>query len=792
MALFKICRGLEENLPESLTNGYAYFCTNTGSFFIDHLDTNGSLVRSKISANYADKLRFKDGDTTIEIDPSQILTHENYAEVIGAATVDNGGLMSATDKAKLDGIQEGATNSVTTISSQLSPAEILALEPGMYYFTDAAYFKIYLYDSWVYDETTYVTDVSIKGLCRIDDIYIYSYDNGFYYYKDGTRVLDGVEQLCCATESARVMQDSYAGMYQLNTRQVINVRLRQYSDGSIEYENNNNYIEYLRTFGWNISGVLTQCTIHTNNTNYDFELYEVEKLVGDDEYLTGIKYVGYKDGFRYDVVCELDNITVTKTEMITTTATTSKAGLMSSVDKTKLDSIAKGAQVNVQADWNETYDDEDAYIKNKPFGDFYTIKRSGDETVTVAGTYTTFTLITNDILEYEELSGVATYSGASGSFPTVNRFGEHIYGAFSQVLVVTKAGASYSQIGPNAFPEVGVYFGAGVEYAVLQVKKIPEKYILSKYATQDDVAAKIADNAYGVVTTSADGLMSASDKSKLDGIATGANNYSHPTNSGNKHIPSGGSSGKVLKWSADGTATWGDDKDTTYSVATTGANGLMSSTDKSKLDGIATGANNYSHPTSSGNKHIPSGGSSGQILRWSADGTAVWGADNNTTYTAATTSSDGLMTAAMVTKLSGIAAGANNYTLPAAGSALGGVKSGGDVTISSGTITVNDDSHNHVISNVDGLQGALDGKAPSSHTHTKSQITDFPTSMTPTAHNQAASTITAGTLGGQVVANASATATIGTAQVRNIYAGTTDMTPGSSTLATGTIYLVYE
>lgn len=52
----------------------------------------------------------------------------------------------------------------------------------------------------------------------------------------------------------------------------------------------------------------------------------------------------------------------------------------------------------------------------------------------------------------------------------------------------------------------------------------------------------------------------------------------------------------------------------------------------------------YTHPTSSGNKHIPSGGSSGQILRWSADGTAVWGADNNTTYsnmTAATSSAAG-------------------------------------------------------------------------------------------------------------------------------------------------------
>lgn len=52
----------------------------------------------------------------------------------------------------------------------------------------------------------------------------------------------------------------------------------------------------------------------------------------------------------------------------------------------------------------------------------------------------------------------------------------------------------------------------------------------------------------------------------------------------------------------------------------------------------------YTHPTSTGNKHIPSGGSAGQILRWSADGTAVWGADNNTTYSdlkGATTSAAG-------------------------------------------------------------------------------------------------------------------------------------------------------
>ena len=49
--------------------------------------------------------------------------------------------------------------------------------------------------------------------------------------------------------------------------------------------------------------------------------------------------------------------------------------------------------------------------------------------------------------------------------------------------------------------------------------------------------------------------------------------------------------------------------------------------DKDKLAGVADNANNYVHPVTAGNKHIPAGGSENQILKWSADGTAVW-ADN--------------------------------------------------------------------------------------------------------------------------------------------------------------------
>ena len=47
-------------------------------------------------------------------------------------------------------------------------------------------------------------------------------------------------------------------------------------------------------------------------------------------------------------------------------------------------------------------------------------------------------------------------------------------------------------------------------------------------------------------------------------------------------------------------------------------------TEKQKLRNIEDNANNYSHPTTSGNKHIPTGGASGQLLSYSEDGTAQW------------------------------------------------------------------------------------------------------------------------------------------------------------------------
>lgn len=65
--------------------------------------------------------------------------------------------------------------------------------------------------------------------------------------------------------------------------------------------------------------------------------------------------------------------------------------------------------------------------------------------------------------------------------------------------------------------------------------------------------------SHAAVTTSVNGFMIASDKVKLDGIATGANNYVHPSGDGSQHIPATGttSNGKVLKAGATaGSAAW--------------------------------------------------------------------------------------------------------------------------------------------------------------------------------------------------------------------------------------------
>ena len=62
MALFKSLRGKRENLPSTKTDGYAYFCTDDGTFWIDYTDENGTLQRKQL---YVDNAGVELTDTEI-------------------------------------------------------------------------------------------------------------------------------------------------------------------------------------------------------------------------------------------------------------------------------------------------------------------------------------------------------------------------------------------------------------------------------------------------------------------------------------------------------------------------------------------------------------------------------------------------------------------------------------------------------------------------------------------------------------------------------------------------------
>lgn len=86
-------------------------------------------------------------------------------------------------------------------------------------------------------------------------------------------------------------------------------------------------------------------------------------------------------------------------------------------------------------------------------------------------------------------------------------------------------------------------------------------------------------------------------------------------------------------------------------------------------------------------------------------------------HSVATTSTNGFMSSSDKSKLDSL----SNYTLPVASTSLGGVKSGTDITVDlNGNVSVNDNSHNHTINNVTGLQTALDSKASNTSLNTLS------------------------------------------------------------------------
>jgi hypothetical protein len=381
-------------------------------------------------------------------------------------------------------------------------------------------------------------------------------------------------------------------------------------------------------------------------------------------------------------------------------ATTTAAGFMSAADKTKLDGIATNA---------DNYGGWSLDGSNIGSGYNVTFSATGGLTISVSGTNPrTVEYGHSNAAGFKHIpSGgaagqVLVYGGSSGTAA---------WGTIDAVTVTSVSAPDGSAI--TASPTTG-------DVVINHLNTDGYKHVPSGGSANQILAyggaagtaawTSMSDAIHGnrgggslhaAATTTAAGFMSAADKTKLNGIADGADNYGgwsldgsnigsgynvtfsatggltisvsgtnprtveygHSNAAGFKHIPSGGSAGQVLMYGgSSGTAVW----------ATLNAVTSVSAPDGSAITASpTTGDVVINHLDTDGYKHVPSGGSANQILAYGgAAGTAAWASMSDaihgnlgggSLHAAATTTTAGFMSAADKTKLNGIADGADNY-----------------------------------------------------------------------------------------------------------------------------------
>lgn len=284
--------------------------------------------------------------------------------------------------------------------------------------------------------------------------------------------------------------------------------------------------------------------------------------------------------------------------------------------------------------------------------------------------------------------------------------------------------------------------------------------------THSNYAAKTHTHTLADISeTTEKKVMTAAERTKLNGIATGANNYSHPAThpasmiTGLAEVATSGSYddltdkptsmsptahthaqsditglANALSGKASTEHTHAQDDITgltdalagkassshTHGAATTTANGMMSATDKAKLDGIATGANKT--VVDSALSTTSTNPVQNKVINTALSGKAN-SSHTHTLDNVSETTTKKIMTAAERTKLSGIAEGANKYTHPASHdvsmiTGLSTVATSGKYSDLSGKPTsMTPTAHTHEQADITGLETALAGKAASTHTH---------------------------------------------------------------------------
>jgi hypothetical protein len=339
----------------------------------------------------------------------------------------------------------------------------------------------------------------------------------------------------------------------------------------------------------------------------------------------------------------------------TAVATTTVNGLFEYTDKIKLNSITAGATVN----------SSDATLLNRA-------NHTGSQAIsTITSLQTTL-----------DGKAAATHTHAIAD---VTGLQTALDGKATSSLATTLASGLMSNTDKSKVD--GIAAGATVNSTDAHLKDRSNHTGSQAISTITNLQTTLNSKAdTTVATTTVNGLMSSVDKTKLNGVADNA---------------SANSADAVLLDRANHTGTQAiatitnlqstlDTKAST-SVATTSVNGLMSSVDKTKVDGIATGATANSSDATLLNRANHTGTQATSTI--TGLDTALAGKAGTAIVT---TSTNGLASAADKTKLDGVATGA---TVNATDAALR------DRSTHTGT---------QAISTVTGLQTALDAKVTDS------------------------------------------------------------------------------
>ena len=289
-------------------------------------------------------------------------------------------------------------------------------------------------------------------------------------------------------------------------------------------------------------------------------------------------------------------------------------------EKNKLAGIATGAEVNQNAFSNVKVGDTTISADTKT--DTLTLVAGSNVTFTSDTTKDTITIAATDT-KYSAATATPTMNG-NAAVGTSSKYAREDHVHPSDTTKVDKvegkglstndyttaemnklAGiAAGAEVNQNAFGN----FKVGSTTVAADAKTDTLEFVagsnvtLTPDATNDKITIAATDTTYSEATTSAAGLMSAADKTKLNGIQSWAEanqNAFSIVKIGSTNVVADDES-DTLEFVAGSNVTLTPDAtndkitiaatDTTYSEATTSAAGLMSASDKEKLDGISAGA----------------------------------------------------------------------------------------------------------------------------------------------------------------------------------------------------------